>query len=97
MTLSMPQSKSKTFLGMPIHRKIRTGDKEVPWSVMIMLAVMWFNWGFNLFSGGMALTFTIQKFNKDPQVIALIGSIGGFAGNAFGNKRNQHQMVVGAV
>ena len=78
MTLSMPQSKSKTFLGMPIHRKIRTGDKEVPWSVMIMLAVMWFNWGFNLFSGGMALTFTIQKFNKDPQVIALIGSIGGF-------------------
>jgi len=60
-----------------VHRKIRTGEKFVPWSAVFIIAMMWFNWGFNLFAGGQALTFTIQKYTKDPRKISLIGSIAG--------------------
>ena len=66
-----------TLFGMPFHRKIRTGEKHVPWSAVFLLSMMWFTWGFNLFAGGQALTFTIQKYNKDPRIISLILTVAG--------------------
>jgi hypothetical protein len=60
------------LLGIRFHQKIRTGEKHLPWSAVFMLSMMWFTWGFNIFAGGVALTFTIQKFNKNPQIISLV-------------------------
>jgi hypothetical protein len=67
----------RTLFGLPIHRKIRTGEKQVPWSGVFMLSMMWFTWGFNIFAGGVALTFTIRKYVNNPQVISLVMTVAG--------------------
>ena len=78
MTEPVPSPKAFSFLGIPIHRKLRTGEKQVPWSSVFLLTMMWFTFGFNMFAGGQALTFTIQRFNKDPRIISLILTLSGF-------------------
>lgn len=65
------------MFGIPLHRKILTGQKQVPWSAVFILTMMWFTWGFNLFAGGQALTFTIQKYSKDPRIISIVMTITG--------------------
>ena len=67
----------RTLLGIPLHRKIRTGEKQVPWSAVFILSLMWFTFGFNIFAGGVSLTFTIQKFSKDPRIISLVQTVAG--------------------
>src|ERR1700733_10984384 len=62
---------------MILHQKIRTGEKQVAWSTVFMLSMMWFTWGFNIFAGGVALTFTIRKYVNNPQVISLVMTIAG--------------------
>ena len=62
----------ETMLGIPFHRKIRTGQKSLSWSSVFVLSLLWFVWGFRLFAGGQALTFTIYQYSKDPRVISLI-------------------------
>lgn len=57
-----------------LHRPIHTGAKHVPWRAVFILSFMWFTWGFHLFAGGQALTFTIQKYTTDPRLISLIGT-----------------------
>jgi len=42
-----------------------------------MLTMMWFTWGFNIFAGGQALTFTIRKYNNDPRIISLMMTFAG--------------------
>jgi len=66
-----------TLLGLPIHRKIRTGEKRAPWSGVFMLSMVWFTWGFNIFAGGVSLTFTIRKYVNNPQLISLVQTIAG--------------------
>jgi len=65
-----------TLLGLQVHRKIHTGEKQVPWSSVFILAMMWFTWGFDLFAMGPALTFTIRKYSSNPQIIALVMTAG---------------------
>ena len=62
----------RKFLGITVHRKIRTGEQQVPWSGVFILSMMWFTWGFNIFAGGVALTFTIRKYVNNPQVISFV-------------------------
>ena len=71
------QRRPLTLLGIPLHRKIRTGETHIPWSSVFLLTMMWFSWGFNLFAGGQAVMFTIKKINNDPRIIALVTTIAG--------------------
>ncbi|MEI8194586.1 MAG: hypothetical protein WCI73_01620 [Phycisphaerae bacterium] len=64
-------------MSFAFHRKIRTGEKHIPWSAVFILTMMWFTWGFNLFAGGSALTFTIRKYSRDPRIITLVMTIAG--------------------
>jgi len=64
--------KVNSFLGIPIYRKLRTGGKQVPWSSVFILSLMWFAWAFTLFAGGTALTFTIHRYTRDPRIISLV-------------------------
>ena len=66
-----------SILGIPIHRKLRTGEKQVSWSSVFILSLMWFTWGFNIFAGGQALTFTIYHYTKDPRLISLMLTVTG--------------------
>ena len=68
---------ARVWMGVTLHRKIRTGEKHVPWSAVFMLAMMWFMWGFNVFAGGQALTFTIRKYSSNPQTISLVLTVAG--------------------
>jgi MFS family permease len=61
-----------TFLGVPIHRRIRTGQKHLPWGAVFIITLIWFTWGFHIFAGGLALTFTIKHYTNDPRWLALI-------------------------
>lgn len=62
---------------MRFHQAIRTGQTQVSWSSVFLLSLMWFTWGFNLFAGGQALAFTIQRYNSDPRIISLVMTITG--------------------
>jgi len=72
-----PPIKVFSILGVPIHRKLRTGDSQVAWSSVFILSLMWFTFGFNIFAGGQALTFTIYRYTKDPRIISMIMTITG--------------------
>ena len=66
-----------SILGIPIHRKLRTGEAQVPWSSVFILSLMWFTFGFHIFAGGQALTFTIYRYTNDPRIISLIMTVAG--------------------
>jgi MFS family permease len=64
-----------TLLGMPLNRKIRTGEKHIAWSAAFILSLIWFTWAFHIFAGGLALTFTINRYTNDPRIIAFVQNI----------------------
>ncbi len=71
-----PPDQGISFLGIPIHRRIRSGQHHTPWISVFMLSLVWFTFGFNIFAGGQALNFTIHRYAPDPQALALITTIG---------------------
>lgn len=42
---------------------------------VVLLCLIWFTWGFHLFSGGTALTYTLKGYNDDPRVYQFITSL----------------------
>lgn len=70
-----PGSRPLTLFGIPFNRRLRTGEQEVPWGSVFILSLLWFTFGFHIFAGGQALTFTIQRYNRDPRIISLITTI----------------------
>lgn len=72
---STQQNPPRKFLGLIVHQRIRTGEKHLAWSSVFMLSLLWFAYGFNLFALTTSLTFTIKKYNENPQIIALVQSI----------------------
>jgi hypothetical protein len=71
----LPLSHTYRFLGIPIHRRISTGERHISWSAAFILSLVWFTWGFHLFSGGLALTFTLQRYTNDPRILAFVRTI----------------------
>lgn len=67
-----PGRQPRRFLGLVVHRRVRTGQKQIAWSSVVILSLMWFTFGFHIFAGGQALTFTIQRYNRDPRVISIM-------------------------
>jgi hypothetical protein len=63
-----------TRRGFSIHRPIVTGQKQIAWSSVFLLSMVWFTFGFHIFAGGLALTFTLKRYDGNPQVLALIKS-----------------------
>lgn len=73
-----PETKGFTIFGMPIHRQIVTGQRRIAWSATFILSLVWFTFGFHIFAGGLALTFTLQRYTNDPRILAFVKSIPAF-------------------
>lgn len=73
--LHVEPAPAKMLGPLVLHRRLRTGLKEAPWSSMLMLSLVWFTWGFHLFAGGIALTFTVKRYTENPQVLSLVSTI----------------------
>lgn len=63
------------FLGLPFHRRIVTGQRQISWSAVFILSLVWFTFGFHIFAGGLALTFTLQRYTNDPRILAFVRTI----------------------
>jgi MFS family permease len=73
--LPLEEPKGWTVLGIPVHRRIHTGQRHLPWSSVFILSLVWFTFGFHIFAGGLALTFTIKRYDGDPRVISIVTTL----------------------
>ncbi len=72
-TPTSPDTEEPT--GFAIHRPLKTGLKHAPWMSVVLLCLIWFTFGFHIFSGGTALTYTLKGYNDDPRVYQFITSL----------------------
>ena len=67
-----PKHVPKPRWGIPFHQKIRTGEKQISWGSVFILAMMWFTFGFHMFAGTAALSFPVKKYVANPRIIQLV-------------------------
>jgi len=78
MALGSPLTSSSSpswWQRLKFHEPIRTGQKDVRWSSVSIITVVWFAFAFHIFAGGINLAFTVKRYYEDPRIISLITTL----------------------